>query len=166
MAAWVPKPCKGCGGPSRQVRGARYCDNCVITCGGVHDGTERRYKNNTCIGCHNAQMKAAYLRSVGAYKDRVRSNELRNKYGLTKEQHQEMLKHGCAICGSMNDPNVDHDHKTGVVRGILCGNCNRGLGLFADDPERMQRAVEYLREGGDAPMSFNKRHIAVDLDDV
>ena len=57
----------------------------------------------------------------------------------------------CAICHSDNpggkrDWHVDHDHETGMVRWILCGNCNRGLGYFKDDPSVLRRAAEMLEE--------------------
>ncbi len=52
----------------------------------------------------------------------------------------------CAICG-LGDKQflaVDHDHGTGQVRGLLCSACNRALGLMADSPERLERAMTYL----------------------
>ena len=56
----------------------------------------------------------------------------------------------CVICGSDEPLVVDHDHKTGKVRGMLCNHCNRGLGHFRDDPELLQFAAIYLQElGGD-----------------
>lgn len=74
-------------------------------------------------------------------------------YGLTSEEYEALLaKQGgvCAICGldewpgKHNVPRVDHDHKTGRVRGILCDHCNFGLGKFKDDPARLIAAVRYL----------------------
>ncbi|MPZ92303.1 MAG: hypothetical protein GEU68_11825 [Actinobacteria bacterium] len=50
----------------------------------------------------------------------------------------------CALCGSGKPEHVDHDHRTKRVRGILCFNCNRGLGKFCDDVGLMGRAAEYL----------------------
>lgn len=56
----------------------------------------------------------------------------------------------CVICGSDEPLVVDHDHKTGKIRGMLCNHCNRGLGHFRDDPELLQFAAIYLKElGGD-----------------
>ena len=52
----------------------------------------------------------------------------------------------CVICGSNEPLVVDHDHKTGHVRGMLCNHCNRGLGHFRDDPELLQFAAIYLQE--------------------
>lgn len=52
----------------------------------------------------------------------------------------------CVICGSDKELVVDHDHKTGVIRGVLCGKCNRGIGLLDDSPERLRRAAVYLEE--------------------
>jgi len=72
------------------------------------------------------------------------------RHGMTLEEYDEMAAQQggkCAICGS--EPSgrlhVDHDHGTGRVRGLLCGGCNKSLGLMKDDPRRLLAAVEYLR---------------------
>jgi hypothetical protein len=50
----------------------------------------------------------------------------------------------CALCGAGKPEHVDHDHGTKRVRGILCFNCNRGLGEFGHDFELMEKAADYL----------------------
>jgi hypothetical protein len=50
----------------------------------------------------------------------------------------------CAICGRPNPEHVDHDHETGAVRGILCFNCNGGLGQFRDSIDALLSAASYL----------------------
>lgn len=77
-------------------------------------------------------------------------------YGLTVEQVQAMAEAGCGICGTKDwpgrhqRPHVDHDHQTGAVRGILCSECNTGLGKFRDDPALMEQAIAYLLKAGRA----------------
>ena len=68
------------------------------------------------------------------------------KHGLQSHE-AEALKAGqlCAICESKERLVVDHCHKTKVIRGVLCTPCNIGLGHFADDPERLAKAIEYLK---------------------
>jgi hypothetical protein len=75
----------------------------------------------------------------------------RRAAGINQEQLEAMLaKQGgvCAVCGHGANGNgkwqVDHDHRSGGVRAILCGNCNAGLGCFDDDIESLQRAIAYL----------------------
>jgi len=71
---------------------------------------------------------------------------------LTVEQYEAMLaeqEQGCAICrASLSEhgraPHVDHDHESGLVRGVLCEACNLGLGKFGDDPQRLRAAADYL----------------------
>ena len=50
----------------------------------------------------------------------------------------------CVICGANEKLVVDHDHKTGKIRGLLCNHCNRGLGHFRDDPMLLEFATQYL----------------------
>jgi hypothetical protein len=77
---------------------------------------------------------------------------IRRQYGISMQEFDKLLefqKHGCAIC---NKPitklsrrmNIDHDHKTGQVRGLLCSGCNTGLGQLGDDIEGLKRALKYL----------------------
>jgi hypothetical protein len=81
--------------------------------------------------------------------ERYRRRDLRKLYGMTLEDYQELLKSQngvCAICGltSTSFMTVDHDHGTGVVRGILCSNCNTALGLIKDNTETLNRMIAYL----------------------
>ncbi len=81
-----------------------------------------------------------------------RSSHLKTKYGLTAEAYDSLLQaqNGvCAICARpessrLTSLSVDHDHKTGNVRGLLCYNCNTSLGKFRDDPALLRKAAAYL----------------------
>lgn len=68
------------------------------------------------------------------------------RYGLSLEDYRERIEQPCAICGQKRPRMaIDHDHKTGAVRGTLCNTCNTGIGLLGDDPDRCIQAAEYLR---------------------
>jgi hypothetical protein len=79
-------------------------------------------------------------------------------YSIDQAAYEAMLSRQrgvCAICGGRNQPPtrrlaVDHDHATGKVRGLLCYRCNSAIGLFDEDAERMQRAIDYVHGGGPA----------------
>lgn len=70
-------------------------------------------------------------------------------YGITQDDFNQMWSDQggkCAICHEAHEMLVtDHCHATGRVRGLLCRNCNFGLGHFRDDPASLLRAIEYLR---------------------
>lgn len=86
----------------------------------------------------------------------ITHNYYLRQYGLSLKQVEQMLEkqnHCCAICKEagfkINNKvystlNVDHCHDTGNVRGLLCHNCNRALGLFKDDTNRLKTAITYL----------------------
>jgi hypothetical protein len=83
--------------------------------------------------------------------EQKRATMLRLRYKLTPEQvavMKEAQQGCCAICGVGLDTtitNIDHCHTTGKVRGLLCVNCNRGLGAFGDNVRNMEKALEYLK---------------------
>lgn len=80
-----------------------------------------------------------------------REKYLQRRFGISEKDYERMFtaqSKGCAICGRPPKKNhlaVDHDHKTGRVRGLLCYNCNRRLiGRFRN-PETFEKAARYLR---------------------
>lgn len=84
-------------------------------------------------------------------KKECRERDLVRKYGVSLTLYREMLAAqggACKICGGVNADGrplfVDHCHKTGNVRYLLCHCCNSGLGHFKDDPELLAKAIEYL----------------------
>lgn len=74
--------------------------------------------------------------------DTVRQNWERSVYGASKE---ELDAASCVICGSTRRLCIDHDHTTKKIRGILCTKCNAGLGMFDDNPARLDAAIRYLK---------------------
>lgn len=96
----------------------------------------------------NQRSREWYQANLERAAKTTRRNKLRREYGLTLEQFDAMLTAQaglCAICQrEMTPPHVDHDHSTGVVRGLLCQPCNTALGLFQDDPEILATAAAYL----------------------
>jgi recombination endonuclease VII len=87
-------------------------------------------------------------------KEKDFKDSLKRRYGITPVEYETMLaaQDGCcAICGT-NKPggrgrwHVDHCSKTNIVRRLLCGSCNPGLGFFKHDIKLLQRAIDYLKE--------------------
>lgn len=80
-------------------------------------------------------------------KQRIREYGLMKKFGISTEDFQAMhdQQNGlCAICGEEKKLQVDHCHKTGRVRGLLCGECNKMIGLARDDMTILWQALGYL----------------------
>lgn len=87
--------------------------------------------------------------------ERARKSKLKITYGLTLEDFDILLRNQnylCAICGTDKPTGkwkrfaVDHCHKTGEVRGLLCNECNRGMGLLKDNALLLRKAADYLDE--------------------
>jgi hypothetical protein len=77
----------------------------------------------------------------------------KTSYGITRDEYEEKFKQQegcCAICSHQHQAGrrtglvVDHDHKTGKFRGLLCHSCNRGIGLLKEDVKILNSAIKYL----------------------
>ncbi len=86
--------------------------------------------------------------------DCQRAKDYKKRYSITIKDYEELLEQQdrkCAICGSTKTGDkskiffsIDHNHKTGKVRGLLCVHCNHGLGGFKDNPEFLASAIAYI----------------------
>lgn len=89
------------------------------------------------------------LRDLYQKDPRSRRRFYRHSRYLPYEDYQRLLpqlENGpCDCCGRSGPMHIDHDHVTMQFRGVLCGHCNKGLGHFGDDPERVDQAAAYLR---------------------
>lgn len=99
---------------------------------------KKNHTNSVCINCGKERSKT-YHKSYYKYE----------KYGITKKYFdniQEAQLGKCAICNTsiLQEGHIDHCHTTGKVRGILCGKCNKGLGLFNDNVNYLTNAIKYL----------------------
>ena len=108
-----------------------------------------------CVSC----LESARVRNNESVQSKRRNALARLKrYGLTPERYAEMLEACAGCCEScgrefVKTPHIDHDHSCcperkkscgSCVRGLLCDNCNQGIGRFGDNPERLRKAAEYL----------------------
>jgi len=100
-------------------------------------------RHSYCKPCHNARTAETLSRLYGS----SRHYHLKRRYGVSAAEVQEMIddqKGLCFICRERPAEHVDHDHKTGMVRAILCFTCNVGLANFGEDRDRLQAAIHYL----------------------
>ena len=110
-----------------------------------HDMPEYKEKKNT----YRKKYAMKPEKKIADYK-----TYLLRTYGITLEQYNQMLEEQegkCKICGKHHSESkkrmaVDHNHETGAIRGLLCTNCNTGIGLFLDNPTLIENAINYLKE--------------------
>lgn len=150
----------------------RKCQKCGILKG---DDDFYANQGNTCKKCVQAATRANRRANPERYRATRRTRERKNpnlgvdrrkqrikrRYGLTPESVEELLQAQggkCAICrvplispfiaeddGTKVRPVVDHNHRDGHVRGLLCPACNTGLGQFEDNPKIVKKAYQYLK---------------------
>lgn len=158
--------------PSASGKDRLWCDKCKRSCSVCKrrqretDFTlenrrrdRRAYRCKTCAKKYRElprtrEMMTGYYptyRSKNAALIRLR--EIHRQYGISPEDYirlESRFSGGCFICKTV--PKrwlcVDHDHETGVVRGLVCDPCNNGLARFKEDQEVLSSAIEYLRDGG------------------
>ena len=122
-----------------------------------------RMRTKTCRACGmDLPIEEFYLstrgRSVGYRSqcatcviERQKIRNLMSKYGLTPERFEQMVADQGGVCAICDEPPaqgsslyVDHDHATGDVRGLLCRQCNAGIGMLKDDAAIVRRAADYM----------------------
>lgn len=131
------------------------------------DGKHRRdlrRERGHCYYCKTGEEQPVFkgracVAHLGSAETRNRAAALRRNYGITIKQYDAMhtAQNGlCAVCGLPETTKggrfgtttmglaVDHDHATGEIRGLLCHMCNRAIGQFGDNAERMRLAASYI----------------------
>ncbi len=115
-----------------------------------------KYHQGTCKVCTVKKQSATYCPEKG------RDKNLRYNYGITIDDYNKILKEQggvCKICqtddpkgrktgrgGSIDVFYVDHNHKTGKVRGLLCNTCNRAIGYIGENVNTLEQMIKYLND--------------------
>lgn len=124
--------------------------------------SDKKYRETHGPHPINDPNDAAYKKYRTSEKYRITSvnNHLKRTYGITLDDYNIMLDEQNGVCRLCDKTEarktngrtqrmplfVDHNHKTGQVRGLLCSHCNAGLGMFKEDAELMTRAINYIKE--------------------
>ena len=116
-----------------------YCTLCE------REYNRQRYNNPE----NHKQIKMDRNKYLQNRKGSTRKWYLKTTYGITVEQYEDLFAKydgKCYICMETKDYylHVDHNHETGKVRGLLCNNCNRGIGLLGDSIDNLKSAIKYL----------------------
>lgn len=159
--------------------GSKKCGRCKVEQAITFFNRNKRSKDglaNTCKSCrqiyrqehhkdkriHTARLKRQ--EDPERHQNHCRKTIYAQRYGLTLEQFEILFKQQrglCAICEKPEPPirrlAVDHSHTTGVVRGLLCNKCNRGLGYFKDSCDLLSKAVIYLAKNSNKNNALNTR---------
>jgi hypothetical protein len=150
----VTKPCSQCG----QVK--------PLSEFSPHKGLKSG-KQSACRVCLRVKKKEDYRKHPERYKANAAKHRKENPrkakdhvlqwlYGITLDQYEEMVRRQgakCAICNAVPlagvSLHIDHSHRTGRIRGLLCRECNHGLGKFRDRIDLLLRAKRYLETASD-----------------
>jgi hypothetical protein len=118
--------------------------------------TSKDGKGYRCKECDTVARKKWSQDNPERAKESRRGRLLKNRYGITIKDYDALLeKQGgaCGICKASSNRHlnnsafsVDHCHQTGQIRGLLCNQCNRALGMFNDSEELIQKALDWLRK--------------------
>lgn len=130
----------------RESNGALQYKLLCVDCGEVHLRNAKHLKQGL------KTMACKYYKPPNYSGLEKRDGIIRRQYGITLAEYDQMLRdqdNKCAICGNEDEVEgrrlaIDHCHDSGKVRGLLCGKCNRGLGLFYDNQELLENAISYL----------------------
>ena len=116
---------------------------------------DKKYKSE-CKKCAAEESKEYRIKNREKYLKTQTNTQLKKRYNFSLVEYNVQLKkqdNKCAICktnvpggGHIKRFAVDHCHTTGEIRGLLCSDCNRGLGFFKDNGEVLFQAIQYLNK--------------------
>jgi len=131
--------------PAFELRRCSSCREVKVANEFVRNRSTRSGYGPYCKPCHNQISRKNRERRHGSSRNYL----IRYRYGVEAEAVDRALEQQlglCAICRRSKARQVDHDHQTTQVRGVLCFSCNGALGQFGDDPQRIERAIAYLAD--------------------
>lgn len=108
----------------------------------------------TCFTCRELNKYVALPSNINLEKLRAKGRDIERTYRITLKEYERFYIAQNGMCAICHHPEivkgrlflaVDHDHKNGKVRGLLCSSCNMALGSFADSSERLYSAIRYLK---------------------
>lgn len=141
------------------AQGRGYRDGRVTWCRDCYKDYRAKRLADPAVRAHEAEyahLRYARLKETGEYQRQQKQSRLRCRFGMSMDDYIQMaVAQGnlCAICGrpAVREGktcclDVDHDHKTGRVRGLLCKNCNLMIGNAQDDPATLRKGAAYLEQ--------------------
>lgn len=120
----------------------------------VKEGKRSQRPHSYCKPCTNRKQREWDKSHPDRVKARSRRYNLKREYGMSIEDFDQMLARQdgrCSICLSPSPKwkhgwNIDHCHKTGKIRAILCSNCNKTLGLLGESIPTLHRMIQYIEQ--------------------